>query len=190
MHLTSWRRHLASILSVAFIFVGAVSGAATAGAATAKTRPAGPRESATGGQLQFTDYSDSDGPRSMVVLTGVIGDYGTAVRQDSNGGAGRLYNQLHLDLTRGSFVLNIARLENALVTAFRFFPSNTSTCSGVVTSTGESPIVAGSGTGAYKGIGGELKLTTTVHEVDSWPKCAVLLSESIVIAGSGTVNLR
>jgi hypothetical protein len=58
----------------------------------------------------------------------------------------------------------------------------------VVTATGTSPIVAGSGTGDYKGINGSFKVSITVHEVDSWPKCGALLAETIVISGSGNVS--
>ncbi|MGD0809256.1 MAG: hypothetical protein ABSA91_06055 [Acidimicrobiales bacterium] len=63
-----------------------------------------------------------------------------------------------------------------------------STCSGIVTATGTTPIVDGSGTGAYKGISGNFNMTVTVHEVDSWPKGNALLSQTIVTSGSGTVT--
>jgi hypothetical protein len=49
-------------------------------------------------------------------------------------------------------------------------------------------VVVGSGTGAYKGISGNFKLTITINEVDSWPKCTSLLAESIYTSGSGPVS--
>jgi hypothetical protein len=123
-----------------------------------------------------------------VVLTGVIGDYGEGVRTYANGMIEKQYNQLDLIVTHGSFRLNIVGIENQLLSAFSHFPSNTSTCSGIVTATGTTPIVDGSGTGAYKGISGNFNMTVTVHQVDSWPKCNPLLSQTIVTSGSGTVT--
>ena len=53
--------------------------------------------------------------------------------------------------------------------------------------------MAGSGTGAYKGISGDFKTTVTINEVDSWPKCprndtTPVLSQSLFITGSGAVS--
>jgi hypothetical protein len=164
---------------------GPVAWAATFG--TSSGRPAGPQASTARGTVQISGYSSNDGPKSVVVLTGAIGDYGDAVRTATVGQNGAQYTQLHLSLTRGSFRLNVAGIENQLVTDFRYFPSKSRTCSGVVTVNGTAPIVSGSGTGAYKGISGALQLTTTVHEVDSYPGCASLLAETVYTTGSGTV---
>jgi hypothetical protein len=149
--------------------------------------PAGPQASMARGPVQISGYSDNDGPKSTVILTGAIGDFGKAIRTYANGKIERNYNQLDLTLTHGSFRLSIAGIENNLVRAFSHFPSNTSTCSGIVTATGTAPIVADSGTGAYKTISGNFQMTVTIHEVDSWPKCVALLAEDIFITGSGTV---
>ncbi len=59
----------------------------------------------------------------------------------------------------------------------------------IVTATGVSPVLAGSGTGAYRDMSGTFVLTITVHEVDSWPGCTALLAETIYMAGSGTVSI-
>ncbi len=48
--------------------------------------------------------------------------------------------------------------------------------------------MAGSGTGAYKGISGTFQMTITIYEVDSWPKCSALLAQDIFMTGSGTVS--
>ena len=90
--------------------------------------------------------------------------------------------------SHGSFRLDIATIENTLVSEFNHFPSNLATCSGIVTATGSAPVVAGSGTGSYKGMGGNFKMTITINEVDSWPKCSALLAETIYTSGSGTVS--
>jgi hypothetical protein len=155
-------------------------------------RPAGRQTSTSGGLVHITGYSDSDGPKSTVILTGAIGDFGQAVRTGANGPA-QQYNRLNLAFTHGSFKLSIVGLEHNLVSAFGHFPSNTSTCSGIVTVTATTPIVASSGTGAYKGVSGNFKMTVTIAEVDSWPKCPVagpdvLLAEDIFITGAGTVS--
>jgi hypothetical protein len=55
-----------------------------------------------------------------------------------------------------------------------------------------APVVAGSGTGAYKGISGSFTLTITVNEVDGQSSChngaSVLLSQALFIYGPGTVS--
>jgi hypothetical protein len=137
--------------------------------------------------VQLSSYSGNDGPKASLVLTGGIADFGHATRIDSNG-AGKDYNQLILVLDRGSFRLNISTIEGTLVQEFNKFPSNRTTCSGVVVATGSSPIVAGTGTGAYKGISGNFTMTITVNEVDSWPHCTSLLAETIYTSGSGTIS--
>ncbi len=162
------------------------AGGTSAARSPAPGRPAGPQASTARGRVQISGYSDNDGPKSAVVLTGAIGDFGAGVRIDANGT--KEYSQLDLEVTHGSFRLSIAGIERDLVSAFSHFPSNTKTCSGIVTVTGTTPIVAGSGTGAYRGISGSFTTTITIHEVDSWPKCSALLAQTIVQASAGTVS--
>lgn len=53
------------------------------------------------------------------------------------------------------------------------------------------PVVAGSGTGSYRGISGSFALTVTIDEVDVKPVCngtSKFLSQVILLAGSGTVS--
>jgi hypothetical protein len=195
------RKRLVSMLAIAAsagaLLAGGCASAATkaptaggTSAAKAPTAggPAGPQASTARGPVQITGYSGNDGPKSTVVLTGAIGDFGEALRTYPNGTGKREYNQLDVAVTHGSFRLGIAGIESNLVSAFKYFPSNTSTCSGIVTATGMTPIVAGSGTGAYRGISGNFTMTITIHEVDSWPKCKALLAQTIFITGSGTVS--
>ena len=157
-------------------------------ATSASGRPAGPQASTPRGPVQITGYSDNDGPKSAVGLTGTIGDFGEAVRTYAHGTIEHEYNQLDVVITRGSFELGIAGIESNLVRAFDHFPSNTRTCSGIVTAQGTAPIVAGSGTGAYKGFSGTFLMTITIHEVDSWPQCNALLAQDIFMSGSGTAS--
>jgi hypothetical protein len=169
------------------VLAGTTLAGAGAWAATAN-RPSGPQSPKGSGPIQLTAYSDNDGAKSTVVLTGSIGDFGQATRTYANGVVEKEYNQLDVVLTHGSFRLSIVGVEDQLVSAFDHFPSNTRTCSGIVTASGATPIVAGSGTGSYQGIRGTLTTTITVHEVDSWPKCRALLAETIVTSGSGVVS--
>lgn len=76
----------------------------------------------------------------------------------------------------------------------RDFPSDTATCSGSVNVTQQVAVVAGSGTGAYKGIGGSFTLTATLDEVDkagAAQPCnggGAFLSQAIVVTGPGSVT--
>jgi hypothetical protein len=169
-----------------------VGGRATTTAPAAHGATAEP--SAGGGAVGFTDVTDNDGPRSTVILTGAIGDFGQATSVHPDGTVDPDHgSQLGLTLRYGSFRVNIADLHRSFVTAMRRFPSNTRTCSGTVTVAADAPIVAGSGTGSYRGISGGFHLTIALAEVDATANCgssSAFLRQSIVTAGSGTVSFR
>jgi hypothetical protein len=169
--------------------IGASLGAQAAGAAAAHSTGAAP---ASGGAVRFTAYTNDDLPGATVVLTGVIGDFGSAVSVLPNGTIDPEHtSEFNLALTKGSFRILIGPLHAKLVQAFTHFKPNRKTCSGHVAATGAAPVVAGSGTGAYKGISGSFKLTITVNEVDGQSSChngaSVLLAQALFITGSGTV---
>ena len=142
--------------------------------------------------VHITDYADNDAAKSAVILTGAIGDYGQAVTVKANGTADAEHSdELNLRLTHGSFRLRIADLDKKLVNAFTRFPSNTTTCSGLVSVAGQAPIVNDSGTGSYAGISGSFDLTVSIDEVDAKTGCTAsskFLSQAIVITGWGTVS--
>jgi hypothetical protein len=135
---------------------------------------------------------NSDGPGFRVILTGAVGDYGPGVTVYPSGKIDpRHTSEMELKLTHGSFRLSIASLGKKIVGAFRHFPGNTSTCSGTVTVAAAAPIVAGSGTGSYRGIGGGFSMTATIDEVDAQPVCngrGKFLSQVILMVGSGTIS--
>jgi len=178
---------LSGVLVVLLVAQG-VSGASKSG------EPAGPHIPVSGGVVRITGYSDNDGPTSRVVVTGVIGDFGKAVRTNSPGSTGE-YNELVVKLTRGSFGLNIGSIESDLATAISgHFPTNATTCSGEVAVTRGAAVDPGSGTGAYKGLSGNFALTITINEVQSPPNCPATdtspyLAQSVFITGSGKVSL-
>jgi hypothetical protein len=155
---------------------------------------AGPHVPQSGGKVNLTSFSNNDGPTSKVVLTGSIGDYGSAVRMSTGGSLKD--SELKLEMTRGSFRLDIAVIESELVkSAGSGFPTNQATCSGLLDVTAASPIVSGSGTGAYRGIHGTFHLTVSINEVESWPVCpktdtSPYLSQTAFITGSGLVSLK
>lgn len=174
------------------VLVPGVAGASKTGVST---KPVGPRVPASGGIVRITGYSDNDGPNSSVVVTGVIGDFGKAIRGSFPGSSTDQYNELDLRLTRGSFGLNIAGVERDLLTAISgHFPTNAKTCSGEVSVSGGASIDSGSGTGAYKGLSGTITLTITINEVESPPRCPTtdtspLLAQTVFISGFGSVSL-
>jgi hypothetical protein len=137
----------------------------------------------------LTAYSDNDGPKSTLVITGAIADFGQAMRVRTDAASPTEYDQIDLQLTHGAFRLNIVDLETTLGQKFKRFPTDATTCSGIVTATAPTPIVSGSGTGAYKGISGSLVMTVNVNEVDASPQCGGLLAQSVFTTATGTVSL-
>jgi len=157
----------------------------------AHTPAAGPHIPAAGGVAQFTTYSADDGPRSIAILSGVIGDYGTAIRMAPNG---TRTQQLTLALSRGSFQLAVGDLVSELQRRLASFPANRDTCSGRMSTTGSTPIVPGSGTGDYTGIRGTFATTLTITEVTATttPPCnstTPFLAQSVITTGTGRVSL-
>jgi hypothetical protein len=143
--------------------------------------------------VHIIDYSlNSDGPRSKVILTGAIGDWGQAVTVHPDGTIDPQHTgELRLELQKGSFRLGFASLHKKIIRAYSPWPSNKSTCSGSVSFTVVIPVVAGSGTGAYRGISGSFTVTVTIDEVDVKPVCngtSAFLAQVALIAGPGTVS--
>ena len=144
----------------------------------------------------LTAYTDNDGPTETVIVTGAVGDYGKAVSVYPNGTVDPDHSsQLSLQLTRGTLRLDTAALDKAFVAAIRRdFPGSTTTCSTLVQVTQQVPVVAGSGTGAYKGVGGSFTLTATLDEVDKFSAAqpctasSAFLNQAIIVTGPGSVS--
>jgi hypothetical protein len=185
----SWRLAIACFFTMAGV---AVIGAGTSGASSSRL-PAGPRVPKSGGQVNLTAYSSSDGPNSVVILTGAIADFGTATRMSGPSGKD---SELLVTVKRGSFLLNISKIEGALeASIFGKFPTNSNTCSGQVTVKGTTPVVAGSGSRAYTGLQGTFQMTVVINEVETWPSCpktdtSPYLAQSVFTTASGTLTLR
>jgi hypothetical protein len=153
------------------------------------------------GKVHVFDYSDSRGVGSTVVLTGAIGDTGSADSIDANGTPDPQNNTEELlALVQGSFAINVVGLDKKIQGAFNTVQPNPSTCSASLTVTGSTPIVAGSGTGAYTGISGGFTLTLSIAVVG--PKygsgkhegqcnnanSALSVATAMIVTGSGTVS--
>ena len=154
--------------------------------ATADSHPAG-------GTVHIIDYSiNTDGPYLHAILTGAVGDYGPAVTVYPDGQVDPQHtSQLRLNLTHGTFRLDIVALDEQIVQAYGHWPVNRATCSGSISFTIAVPVVPGSGTGLYRGIGGRFSVTVTIDEVDVKPVCngtSRFLSQVILMTGTGTVS--
>jgi hypothetical protein len=135
---------------------------------------------------------NSDGPDFRAIVTGAVGDYGPGVTVLPDGRVDPGHtSELQLNLTRGSFRISIVTIDKDVIQAYQHWPSNPATCSGRIRFTAQAPIVAGSGTGTYRGITGAFSLTVTIDEVDVKPVCngtSAFLAQVILMDGTGAVS--
>jgi len=155
--------------------------------------PVAARAAATGGTASIVMYGvNTDGAYWHAIVSGVIGDYGPAISVYPDGKVDPAHNsEMELRLTRGSFRLSIAALDKAFVKATSREPIYPKTCTDLISVTGTTPIVAGSGTGAYRGIRGSFPVTLTLNEVEArpcQPSPGAFRAQLITVAGSGTIS--
>src|SRR5204863_2344687 len=133
----------------------------SAASQAAATAPAG-----HAGTARIVVWSvDSDGPDFRAIATGAVGDYGPAVTVGHDGTVDPEHtSELELNLTQGSFRLSIAKLASEFRHVVGHWPYDRATCSVHGTVTSPAPVVAGSGTGAYRGIAGAFTLTISLDE--------------------------
>jgi hypothetical protein len=166
-----WNRVL-SVLAVAACGVLLTGGCVSAAARAPASTPAATRAAAaTGGTANIMIYGvNTDGAYFHAIVSGVIGDYGPAVSIYPNGKVDPEHNsEMELRLIHGSFRLSIAAVDKAFVKVTSHEPIYPKTCSDLIGVTGSTPIVAGSGTGAYSGIRGSFSVTLTTNEVEARP---------------------
>jgi hypothetical protein len=137
---------------------------------------------------------NSDGPRFQAILTGAIGDYGPAVTVHPDGTPDPSHgSELSLRLGHGSFRLSIGKLAAEFARTVIHWPYDRATCSIHGTITGSVPVVAGSGTGAYRGITGTFTATISLDE--DWkkgPACSetsAFQAQLLLITGTGSVRI-
>jgi hypothetical protein len=186
----------AAIASAALALAGCAAGAAVQTSARVPAKPAAIR---SGGTTHVVIYSvNSDGPYFRAVLSGSIGDYGPAVAVYPDGKVDPEHDsELQLDLSRGTFRLNIAGLDREFSRLISPYPSYPATCSAYVSFTTRVPVVADSGTGSYQGITGDFTVGVTADEAlagaasEAGEPCTQVqrrLWEVIIVAGPGTVS--
>ena len=205
-------KRVSKILLPAALLAGALAGCTTAtGQAQPATsypaadHPAAGRPTAAGaasaatlaevtGTTRLSVWSvNSDGPDFQAILAGAVGDYGPGVTVHPDGSVDPGHtSELELKLSRGSFRLSIAALDAAFVKAVGQWPYDRQTCSIHGTVTGAAPVVAGSGTGAYRGITGGFTLTISLDEdYIKGPACnetTAFKAQLILISGTGSVR--
>jgi hypothetical protein len=99
-------------------------------------------------------------------------------------------SEMKLNLANGSFRLSIAGLDKKFVGAASHEPIYPATCSDRLSVTAAIPIVAGSGTGAYRGISGSSSVTATLHEVEAPCQHAnAFLWQAIIVSCPRTVSV-
>jgi len=190
------RNRFVSVLAIA-VFAGAL---VTGGCVSASTKPpaaaataSARAAAATGGKANIMIYGvNTDGAYWHAIVSGVIGDYGPAVSIYPHGEVDPAHNsELELRLAHGSFRLSVAALDKKFVTAGSHTPIYPKTCTDLISVTGTTPIVAGSGTGAYRGIRGSFPVTLTLNEVEArpcQPSPGAFRAQLITVAGSGTIS--
>ena len=171
----------------ALLALACLSLTACGGTSAANTQPK------AGATVHLSGYSQGDGPRLTVILTGAVGDFGTGVYVRPDGTVDPEHAaELQLKLTEGSFRISVADFDKKLVEAFGRVQFNPSTGSGHVSVTGATPIVSGSGTGSYKGISGSFDLTVSIDEIVQKPATTpsgAIRAQVNIMTGSGVVSL-
>ena|SRR5579859_3079841 len=181
----------AAAVAAAFAAAIAASCATQAHAAPAHATQAHATPAHTGKTHLLVWSVNSDGPRFRALVTGAVGDYGPGTTVLPDGQVDPEHSsELELTLSHGSFRLNIATIHQDIIKAFGHWQSN-ATCSGSISFTAQAPVVAGSGTGAYRGITGSFSMKVSIDEVDVKPACdgtGQFASQLILMDGSGNVS--
>jgi hypothetical protein len=190
---TKRRTAALAVAALAGALASAACASATSASVAANATPPAATAAVSSRTAHIMAYSiNSDGPAFQVIVTGAVGDWGQALSVYPDGAVDPDHSsELSLKLTHGSFRLSIARLDAGIVSAYHHWPSNPGTCSGSIAVTAATPIVAGSGTGSYRGISGTFTVTATIDEIDVKPVCdgtSPFRSQVVFIVGSGTVS--
>jgi hypothetical protein len=162
------------------------------GSATAMSRSAG----VSSGKIRIFADASSEGPVSKILVTGAIGDYGTATSIDRNGKVDENGDYVRIAMKQGTFEIDSTALNAKLRKAPGVF--NKATCS--FSFTGAGGVTLFNGTDLYKGISGSAEITlsfggigprlmTGAHKGECNPSHnAKPLSQYGAIIGTGTVK--
>ena len=152
-----------AVLGTAVLAACIGSGALSGAAATAAPKRPTP---GVHGEVHLIIWTiNSDGPDFQAILSGAIGDYGPAVTVLPNGKVDPSpTSQMELKLRHGTFRLYIDGIAAKFRAQTAHEPLYPATCSDYFQVTATVPVVAGSGTGTYRGISGDFSSTLTDHE--------------------------
>jgi hypothetical protein len=193
MHRNRLTAALSSWAAVCTTLACALALTGCAASPAAGSTGAGSTGAPAAGPANLMVYSiNSDGPDLRAIVTGAVGDYGPAVTVLPDGQVDPSHSHdLKLSLTRGSLRLRITELDQKFVNATSHEPVYPRTCSDFVSVTAAVPVVAGSGTGVYRGISGSFTVTATLDEIEAKP-CEPdngFVWQAVVFAGPGRVSL-
>jgi hypothetical protein len=133
----------------------ALGGTLGVGAAAATASPSH-HAASTHGTVQVW-VSPSNSAVQKILLTGVIGDHGTATSMDKNGKVDPNGKFVKVKLTQGTFEVNAVALDRNLD---KIQPAvNHATCS--LSGSGTGNVTLFNGTGAYAGISGTIRITVS-----------------------------
>lgn len=172
---------------------GAVAVAMLSAAASPASAAAAGLEPALGvhGEVHLAIWSvNSDGPDFQAILSGAIGDYGPAQTVLPDGKVDPEHTrQMELELRHGTVRLYIDGIVSKFQAQTAHEPIYPATCSDYFSVTANVPLVAGSGTGAYRGIRGDFYSTLSGYEDQKTPPCTGgFLTQILLLTGSGTVS--
>jgi hypothetical protein len=150
----------------------------------------------SGGKIRIFADASTEGAVSKILITGAIGDYGTATSIDKNGKVDQNGNYVKIALKKGAFEIDSTALNAKLNKAHGVF--NKSTCS--FSFSGSGRVTFFNGSGLYQGISGSAditlsfggigpRLTAGAHKGQCNPsQNAKPLSQYGAIIGTGTVK--
>jgi hypothetical protein len=189
----NWFVSVLALAACGVLLTGGCVSAATKSPAATRAQAAARVAATAGGKANIMIYGvNTDGAYWHAIVSGVIGDYGPAISVYPDGKIDPMHNsEMKLRLTHGSFRLSIAAIDKPFVKATIHEPIYPKTCTDLISVTGTIPIVAGSGTGAYRGIRGSFPVTLTLNEVEArpcQPSPGAFRAQLITVTGSGTVS--
>jgi hypothetical protein len=112
-----------------------------------------------GGSVRVLATSSGNGKGGNVLLTGAVGDRGTTRKVNKAGKPDANGNYVRLSLSKGTFELNVTKIDAAANRAFSTLKVDSATCSASAAFSGPATVM--SGTGLYKGITGKTELTVS-----------------------------
>jgi hypothetical protein len=116
---------------------------------------AGRSETLAGGKIRIFSDQSAGTAVGKILITGAIGDYGTATNIDKSGKVDQNGNFVKIALTRGGFEVDSTALNAKLNKAPGSF--NKATCS--FSFSGSGRVTLFNGTGLYKGLSGTANVT-------------------------------